>query len=315
MIMVAVGLLAGLILLYFGADGLVKGSASLALRMGVTPLVVGLTVVAFGTSAPEMVVSTKASYLGQGSMALGNVVGSNILNLAVILGLSALIRPMAVKVQLIRFDTPIMIAVSVLGWLLVRDGSLSRPEAALLFAGIVAYTVLNVVMARRETSREVAAEFAEGTPHTSRNIALDLLFIFGGLALLVLGARLFVTASVELARLWGVSEAVIGLTIIAAGTSLPELATSLVAAARKQEDIAIGNIVGSNVFNILAILGVSGLVRPIAADGMTAVDFGVMIGTAALLLPLLRTRMLLERWEGGLYLAVYAGYLWWLWPA
>ncbi len=313
--LILVGMLVlGLALLTFGAEGLVRGASNLALRLGVSPLVVGLTVVAFGTSAPEMVVSTKAAYYGQGGIAIGNVVGSNIFNIAVILGLSAMIRPLLVQAQLIRFDMPVMIGVSLLCWLFFKDGMLGRLEAGLLFAGIVAYTVFNVVMARREKRRDVIEEFAEGTPHASKSPMLDVLMVLGGLALLVIGARFLVEAATEFARMWGLSEAVIGLTIVAAGTSLPELATSVVAALRKQDDIAIGNIVGSNVFNILAILGVSGLVKPLAAGGISITDFSVMIFTAMILFPFMQTGMRVVRWEGAMLLAIYSGYLWWLWP-
>ena len=314
MTLILASLLAGLVLLYFGAEGLIKGSSSLALRMGITPLVVGLTVVAFGTSAPELVVSTKAAYLGQGGIAVGNVVGSNIFNIAVILGLSALLRPMKIRVQLLKFDMPVVLGVSILCGALFLDGKLSRVEGSLLFAGIIAYTVINVVMARRETSKLVEKEFEEGTPHQSRNVVIDLLLVSGGLALLVLGARFFVSGAIDLARLWGVSEAVIGLTIVAAGTSLPELATSVLAAIRKEDDIAIGNIVGSNVFNILGILGVSGMIAPLSTGGITPVDFGVMLGVALLLLPLMHTGLRLVRWEGALFLSIYGGYVWWLLP-
>jgi len=304
----------GLILLYFGAEGLIRGASSLALRFGVTPLVVGLTVVAFGTSAPEMVVSTKAAYLNQGGIAVGNVVGSNIFNIAVILGLAAVIRPMTVQLQLIKFDTPIMIAVSVLCLAVFSNGILGRGEAAFLFAGIILYTVVNIVMARREKSAQVATEFSEGTPHQSKSLVLDFVLIIGGLVLLVLGARLLVDASVAMARIWGVSEAVIGLTIIAAGTSMPELATSVVAAMRKESDIAIGNVVGSNIFNILSILGVAGLVKPLQTGGVNMADFGLVIATAIILLPLMMTGKRIARPEGLLLLGIYGGYLYWLWP-
>jgi cation:H+ antiporter len=315
MLIITAGLLAGLLLLYVGAEGLVKGASSLALRAGITPLVVGLTVVAFGTSAPELVISLKAAYVRQSGIAVGNVVGSNIFNIAVILGLSALLRPIVVRMQLLFFDMPILILLSLSTLLLLQDDLLSRPEAGLLLAGIIVYVAVNVILARREKSREIANEFAEGTPHRSGRIGFDLLFVLGGLALLVLGARLFVWAAVDIARLWGASEAVIGLTIVAAGTSLPELATSVMAAVRKQDDIAIGNIVGSNVFNLLAILGAAGLVHPLDSSGLSLMDLGMMILTALVLLPMLRTRMTLGRWEGALLLALYGGYLWWLWPA
>lgn len=307
-------ILVGLILLCLGAEGLVRGSASLALRAGVTPLVVGLTVVAFGTSSPEMVVSTKASYLGQGSIALGNVVGSNIFNIAVILGLSALVRPLKVNAQLIRFDMPVMIAVSLLAFFMFRDGAISRWEAAILFVGVIVYTTVVVRMARREHSAALDKEFEEGTPHTTQSLWLDVAYVLGGLGLLVAGARFFVMGAVDLARVWGVSEAVIGLTIVAAGTSMPELATSMVAAFRKQEDIAIGNIVGSNIFNILAILGAAGLVKPFSGAGVMPMDFYFMLGTSIVLLPLMRWGLRLNRIEGGLLLLVYGCYLALLWP-
>lgn len=308
-------LFGGLILLYFGAESLVKGSASLALRMGVSPLVVGLTVVAFGTSAPELVISAKAAQAGQGGIAAGNVIGSNIFNVAVILGVAALIRPMRIQMQVLRFDTPIMIAVSLGCGLLLLDGCVSRVEAAGLFAGIVAYTLANILMARRETNRAIAREFETGTPPRSRSLGIDALLIAGGLALLVFGARLFVGAASTLARHWGVSEAVIGLTIVAAGTSLPELVTSVVAALQKEDDIAIGNIIGSNVFNLLGILGVAGLIRPIDTAGVSRVDYAVMLGVALALVPLMRSQWKLARWEGALLLGSYLVYLWWLWPA
>lgn len=305
---------AALVLLFFGAEWLVRGSAALALRLGITPLVIGLTVVAYGTSTPEMVVSTVAALKGQGDIAVGNVVGSNIFNICVILGLSALVLPLQVKVQLIRLDAPIMLGVSLLFLVLFRDSWISRTEAALLFAGIIVYTVGSVIFARKEVSAEVQAEFAEVVPRRPGKLWLDLLFILGGLAVLVLGSRLLVTNAVELARLLGISEAVIGLTIVAAGTSMPELATSVVAAFRKQADIAIGNIVGSNLYNLLAIVGVSGLLAPLHAPGIRMFDLYVMLGATVALLPLMWSGFVLKRWEGAVLLAAYGGYLYVLWP-
>jgi cation:H+ antiporter len=252
--------------------------------------------------------------VGQGSIALGNVVGSNIFNIAVILGLSALVRPVKVNIQLIRFDMPVMIGVSLLAFGLLRDGQLTRPEGALLFAGVAVYTITVVRMARRQHTEAVDREFADGTPKANRSVLLDVTYVLGGLALLIFGARFFVLGAVDLARWLGVSEAVIGLTIVAAGTSMPELATSMVAAFRKQEDIAIGNIVGSNIFNILAILGAAGLVRPFTSGGVQPMDFYFMLGTSALLLPLMRWGMKLTRYDGLLFLALYAAYLAVLWP-
>lgn len=307
-------IIAGLVLLFFGGEALVRGASSLALRLGLTPLVVGLTVVAFGTSAPEMVVSTKAALVGQGDIAVGNVVGSNIFNVAVILGLSALISPLRVQLQLLKLDVPMMAVVSLATVPILWNGHVSRLEGAILITALVAYTAWTVVAARRQTlTQEVKAEF-DGYVHESRHWFFDVAFILGGLALLIFGSRWLVQGSIEIARAWGVSEAVIGLTIVAAGTSMPEVAASLVAAYRKQHDIAIGNVVGSNTFNILGILGVSALVRPLDAPNIIWRDVAVMAGVALLLLPLMRSRWTLARGEGALLVAIYLGYLFWLWP-
>jgi len=305
---------ASLILLFFGAEWLVRGSAELAVRLGLTPLVIGLTVVAYGTSMPELIVSTKAALAGQGDIALGNVVGSNIFNVCVILGLSALVYPMRVKMQLIRLDTPIMVGLSLLLLVFLRDFRISRLEAGLLFAGIIFYSVMNIRIARRETSAEVKDQFAQAMPKKAGSLWRDLAFIVLGLAVLVVGSRLLVGNAVSLAKLLGISEVVIGLTIIAAGTSMPELATSIVAALRKQPDIAIGNVVGSSIYNILCILGCSGLLAPIHGPGLKPLDLYVMMGSAALLLPIMWTGFTVRRWEGGLLVAIYGGYLWMLWP-
>lgn len=303
-----------LVLLFAGAELLVKGSASVAARAGLTPLVIGLTVVAFGTSSPELAVSLKSAFAGQGDVAVGNVVGSNILNIALILGVSALIFPIGVHLQLIKVDVPIMIAVTILLPVLLRNGTLSRGEGGLLFAGILAYTAFNVMMARRDSDAEVKAEFGEGVPKLTTHWAVDLLLIVGGLAMLVYGSRLLVDNSIAVAKAFHVSEAVIGLTIVALGTSMPELATSIIAAVRRQPDIALGNIVGSNIFNILSILGLSALVVPITAAGITIVDYGLMVFCSVLLLPFLMTGPRLGRLEGLALIAVYGGYLYVLWP-
>ena len=304
---------AGLVLLFGGAEGLVRGSAALALRAGLTPLVVGLTVVAFGTSSPEMVVSVQAALAGRGDLAVGNVVGSNIGNVALILGLSVLIRTMGVRAQLLRLDVPVMVAVSVLLWWLLGDGALGRPEGLVLAGGVVAYTLFNLWQARRETS--AAQSVGEAVlPDPRRPLWRDVVFIVGGLALLVVGADLLVEGAVAVARRLGLSEAVIGLTIVAVGTSMPELATSVVAAFRGEGDIAIGNVVGSNIFNVLGILGTAALVRPLRIEGISPVDLAAMTLVAILLLPLMRTGFRLVRWEGGLLLAFYAAYVYYLLP-
>lgn len=303
-----------LLLLFAGAEMLVKGSASLAARAGLTPLVIGLTVVAFGTSSPELAVSLKAAAAGQGDVAIGNVVGSNILNIALILGLAAVIFPITVHLQLIKVDVPIMIVVSALLPLLMRDGILGRAEGGVLFAGIILYTVLNVLMARRGADAEVEEEFAESVPKQTKHWFIDLLLVGGGLAVLVIGSRLLVDNSIEVARAYRISEAVIGLTIVALGTSMPELATSIIAAVRRQPDIALGNIIGSCIFNILSILGLSASIIPVTSGGITLIDYAVMAGCAVVLLPFLMTGLRLGRVEGLVLLSVYGGYLYHLWP-
>lgn len=307
-------LVIGFTVLTAGAEGLVRGSASLAVRIGLTPLVVGLTVVAFGTSTPELVVSLMATLNQQGDIALGNVVGSNIFNIGIILGLTALLCPVRVSLQVIRHDGPIMVGASLLALFLVRQGALSRGVGLGLVAMLIAYVAYSVRLALKETAADIAQQFEEGVPARSSSLPRDLIFIGGGLALLVAGSRLLVVSATDLARLMGVGEAVIGLTIVAAGTSLPELATSLIAAVRRQPDIAVGNVVGSNIFNIFGIMGASSIATPLSATGITPLDMGVMVGFSIVLLPLLLTDLKLQRWEGALLLLGYSAYLWLRWP-
>lgn len=303
-----------LALLFVGAEGLVRGSSSLALRAGLSRLMVGLTVVAFGTSSPELVVSVKAALAQQGDIAVGNVIGSNSFNIAVILGITALVCPIPVHRQVIKIDAPIALGVSLLLVLLLLDNALGRIEGVLLFLGIIAYTSMNVILARKQRSLDIAEPSGVSVDTSSRHWGIDVVMIMIGLAVLVFGSRLLVEHAVILAEGFGISEAVIGLTIVAAGTSMPELATSLVAAFRKQPDIAIGNIIGSNVFNVLGILGAASIVSPLAAPGISTLDYGVMILFTILLIPLLYTGRVLHRVEGGVLLALYFVYLFFLWP-
>lgn len=288
-------------------------SASLALRLGWTPLVVGLTVVAFGTSMPEMVVSVNAAVAGQGDIAAGNVLGSNIFNIGVILGIAALICPIRVGLPIIRIDAPVMLAVAGLAVAVLWQQEVGRLVGLALFSGLLGYLGWTVVMARREGTND-PGDYHEGIPGPSRSAWVDMVWILAGLVLLVIGSRLLVNGATTLARGFGISEAVIGLTIVAAGTSMPELATSVLAALRKQPDIAIGNVVGSNIFNILGILGISAIVRPLATPGIQPLDLWVMLGFSLILFPLLWTARQLVRWEGGLLLTGYAVYLAVLWP-
>ncbi len=304
-----IAILAGLVALTLGAELLVRGAASLAGRLGLTPLVIGLTVVAFGTSLPELVVSVQSAAAGRGAVALGNVIGSNIFNVGVILGVVALLRPIGVSLAVLRRDAPVVVAVS-----LLLAGALLLPVLGRLVGGglllaLVGYTAWNVILARREATAAPAAAFEAGVPRRSGRFWRDLSLVVAGLLMLVLGGRFLVEGAVGLARQLDVSERVIALTVIAAGTSLPELATSVVAAARRQTELAVGNILGSNVFNILGILGAAALVRPLRVLEQAWLDVGVMVLLALVLWPLLWTGRRLQRWEGVLLLAVYAAYL------
>lgn len=301
-----------MVLLYFGAEGLVRGSSSLALRLGVGPLLVGLTVVAFGTSTPELVVSLKAAYLGQGDISVGNVVGSNICNIGLILGFSALIIPIKVASQIVRIDTPIMIGATALALLFLRDGALSRVEGIIFFALLLVYVIFSIRLAKRQAADPLAAEFTEEIKVSKRGVWVDVALIIAGLVMLVLGARFLVDAAIDIAKAAGLSEAVIGLTIVAVGTSLPEFATSLVAALKKEADIAVGNVVGSNIFNILGILGISATVTPLSSSGITGIDLGVMAAFALVLWIFSRTGFRITRVEGLAMLLGYAAYVGWL---
>jgi cation:H+ antiporter len=306
-------LILGLIALFIGAEGLIRGASALALRVGITPLVVGLTVVAFGTSTPELVVSLKAALIGNSSISLGNVVGSNIANIALILGIAAMIRPLDVHANVIRREIPIMIGLSILLIVLLLDRELSLIDGIIFVAGIITYTIVNISMARKEKNAEVENEFKEGLK-TKLGVSVSIVFVVGGLGLMILGANLFVTSAISIAKTIGVSDAIIGLTIVAIGTSLPELITSIVASYKNESDIAIGNVVGSNIFNILGILGITALVIPLSTEGISYIDFGVMLFTAMILLPLSKTGFRISRLEGILLLTGYIIYIYYLLP-
>jgi cation:H+ antiporter len=301
--------LGGLVLLATGAEGLVRGSTALALRFGVTPLVVGLTVVSFGTGSPELFVSIQAALKGESGLALGNVVGSNISNIALILGLSSLARPMKVRSELIKREVPVMIAITLLLCLLLLDGMLSRLEGLLLVAGSIGYTTYAYIAARRDRSAVVAEQFEEALVESRRAAWLDVLFVVIGFVLLLAGANVLLIGAVNIAEQFGVSQVVIGLTIVAIGTSLPELAASVVASTRREPDVAFGNAIGSNILNILLILGVAAVIRPIETQGLRIFDIVVLVASAVILLPLMWRGWVLNRWEGGFLLVSYVAYL------
>jgi cation:H+ antiporter len=307
-------ILISLLLLYFGANWLVKGSSALALKAGVSPLVAGLTVVAFGTSSPELVVSVNAAISGHGNMAIGNVIGSNLFNICIILGISALVAPLKIKMQLLKIDIPVLIVTTIGFMLLFADRHISRFEGVVLVSGIVLYTIMNIILARREKNIEVLAEFQESVTDPKLKWYWSAGLILIGLGLLIAGSELLVKGAVVIARSLGVGETIISLTIIAAGTSMPELASSIVATIKKEYDIAIGNIIGSNIFNILGIIGISSLIKPLSAIAISNIDLYAMLGVTLLLLPFFRTQYTLKRDEGIFMIALYGMYMYYLWP-
>jgi cation:H+ antiporter len=306
--------LVGFVLLYFGAEWLVKGSSSLARSLGVTPIVIGLTVVAFGTSAPELVVSLVSSIKGKSMIAVGNVVGSNICNIALVLGLSAVLNPIKSDPTVVRRDIPIMLAISLYLLVLSFNSTLGRIEGATLFIGIILYTFMNYYLAKKETAgaAEIESELEDIGFVASRT--KQLVMIAAGIAGVVGGAQAVVDSAVFIMTEIGVSEKFIGLTIVAFGTSLPELATSVVAAMRGEMDISIGNLVGSNVFNIMSVLGVASLVRPIPIPGGFVgsglwIDYLVMMFTSFLPWLMMRKNYSVSRSNGFILLLCYGGYL------
>ena len=288
--------------------------ARLGLRLGISPLVIGLTIVAFGTSSPELAVSVQAGLAGQSDLAVGNVVGSNIFNLLVVLGLAALITPLVVPRQLVRFDVPLVVGLLALLWVMASDGRIGLLDGLLLTTGIVAYTVFSVWKSRQQSPQvqaEYAQEFGDAPVGWLARLPVQIAFIVVGLALLVLGAAWLVESAVVMARALGVSEAVIGLTIVAAGTSLPELATSLVAAVRGEREIAVGNVVGSSVFNLLAIAGIASLVTPGGLEVIPAIlnfDLPVMIAVAFACVPIFAGQAIARR-HGLLFIGYYLAYV------
>lgn len=305
----------GIALLIVGAEILVRGAARIAAVSGISPLVIGLTVVAFGTSSPEMAVSVGGGLSGEADVALGNVVGSNIFNILFVLGLCAIITPLVVSRQLVRLDVPLVIAASVLTILLALDGEIGRIDGIILFTGIVAYVAYLIWKTRRDSSsqREPGPEKVSLREIYSIRLALyDFLFIVGGLALLVVGAQWLVDGAVEIAETLGVSELIIGLTIISAGTSLPEVATSVIASLRGERDIAVGNAIGSSLFNLLAVLGLTGIVAPdgiAVADSVLRFDLPVMTAVAVASLPVFFTGYTIARWEGWVFFGYYIAYV------
>ena len=315
MVMIALYIGGGLVLLYFGADWLVQGAITLALHLGLSPLIVGLTVVALGTSVPEALVSVQAAIGHQGGIAIGNVVGSNILNIALILGLSAIISPLKVDSHIVKADVPLLAGATFMLVVLLEDFHISRMEGAFLLLCIVGYVIGNIMTVKRTSPDENKIEGMEMPSDPGKTLWRDIGLLIVGIITLGFGANFLVTGAVDLARIWGLSEALIGLTIVSIGTGTPELATALMASYRKNSDLAIGNAVGSNLFNIMFVLGIAGLVAPLDATGINSSDLYVMLAVTLLLLPTVWTGRVLDRKEGFLFLAIYVGYIYYLWPA
>jgi cation:H+ antiporter len=301
----------GITLLSVGAHLLVRGGSALAMRLGLSPLVVGLTVAAYGTSSPELVVSGGAAWAGSPALGIGNAIGSNLCNLGLILGLASLVRPLAASDSVIRREVPILLGCTVVAILFLLDGNVQRWEGAVLLSALLVYTFLTVRGTRRQAIT-AAPSPAAGEPVVPLTLARAITYTLVGLALLLVGSEVFVDAAVRLAEAWGWSEAVIGLTIVAIGTSLPELALTVAAVAKRQADLAIGNLVGSSIFNLLGILGVVGLLARTEAPAMAQNDLAVLFLLSAALLPFVRTSRRISRWEGLMLLGAFIAYTWWM---
>lgn len=303
--------IAGLALLVAGGEALVRGAGTLASRAGISPLVIGLVVVSAATSAPELAVTVGAVVNGQPDLAVGNVVGSNIVNILFILGLSAVLSPLIIKRQLVRFDIPVMVGISIAFLVVSLDGRISMLDGILLFGALVIHTIVSIRLGRKEI---LAPDSKPDTmPLNSKPVPLWLaiVLLIAGIGLLVLGAQFLVTGAVSIATALGVSSLVIGLTVVAIGTSLPELATSLIAIRRGETDMAVGNVVGSNIFNIGVVIGVPAMFFaegiPVASAAI-AIDLPLMLAAAVALLPIAFTGFIVARWEGSLFVLLYVAY-------
>jgi len=307
-------ILSSLILLYFGSSWLVKGSSSLALKAGISPLLTGLTIVAFGNSLPQLAVSLNAALSEHGNIAVGNVMGSNLFNICIILGISAMVSPMKLKMQLFKIEILILVFLTIVFMILFADREISRVEGGILLFGLVLYILLYIILDRREKSTEIYTEFEESIPDQEMKWYWSVGMIVFGIGLLIAGSTLLVNGSLQIACLLGVGETIISLTIIAAGTSTPLLATSIYATKRKQFDIVIGNVIGASIFNILGVIGTSALINPLSAIAISNIDLYVMIGVTIYILQFFRSKYILKRDDGIFMIGMYLIYMYYLWP-
>ena len=302
-------LLAGVGLLYVGAESLIRGSVAIAFRLGISALVIGLTVVAYGTSSPELFVSLQASIDGNSTISLGNVIGSNIANIGLILGIAAMIYPITISVEVIKREIPIMISVTIIVVLMLLDQGISRIEGMLLLGMLILYTVYNYMLARKEKTTIGEEEYQKEFKTPEKPLWINISFVVVGFVVLIIGSNLFVAGAVSLAKMFQISDLIIGLTIIAVGTSLPEFATSVLAAIKKESDIAVGNVVGSNIFNVLGILGIVAIIHPIENAEIKVIDLGIVLLFAVVMIPVMKTGMKISRLEGLILLMIYVVYV------
>jgi cation:H+ antiporter len=307
-------ILISVILLYFGSSWLVKGSSSLALKAGISPMVAGITIVAFGSSSPVLFVSVNAAISGHGNIAVGNVIGSNLFNICMILGISALVAPLKIKMQLLKIDIIILVLTTVIFMMFFSDRQINRFEGAILLLGLILYTILKITLACKEKNADDLIEFGKSVPDQSMKWYYSASLILLGVGVLVAGSQLLVNGAVSIAGLLGSGETIIGLTLIAAGTSIPLLVSTIFATIKKENDIAIGTIVGSGIFNILGGIGVSSIINPLSAIAISNIDLYVMTGVTLLLLQFFRTKIILKRDEGIFMIGMYLIYLYYLWP-
>ena len=307
-------ILISLILLYLGSSWLVKGSSSLALKAGISPLVAGLTIVAFGSSSPELFVSVNAAITNHGNIAIGSVIGSNLFNICMILGISALVAPLKIRMRLLKTDILILVFTTVIFTMLFADRQINRFEGGILLMGLILYTTLKLLLARKEKNADIHIEFGKSVPDQSMKSYYSASLILLGVGVLAAGSQLLINGAVSIASLLGAGETIISLTLIASGTSIPLLVSTIVAIIKRENDIAIGTIVGSGIFNILGVIGVSSIISPLSAIAISNVDLYVMTGVTLLLLQFFRTNYILKRDDGIFMIGMYLIYLYYLWP-